>query len=66
MNALVCLVSLVNPACECWNVVPSIRFSGYKEVILCKLWMLLKEHLTWESSKYYILLYIFAEVNNTK
>lgn len=33
-NAFINFVSLVDPAGECWNVVPSIRFSCYIEIIL--------------------------------
>jgi hypothetical protein len=48
MNALICFVSLVNSACKSWNVVPSIRFSSYIEVILCKFRVLFKEYLKWQ------------------
>lgn len=45
MNSLFCLVSLVNSNSESWNIVPGIRFSGYVEVILNILRMLLEKSL---------------------
>jgi len=45
MNSFVSFVSTVNSSSKGRDVVPSIRFPSYVEVILCKFRMLRKESL---------------------